>query len=816
MLLTNLKIIFRSLIKQRVYSFINILSLFIGLGSFFIIYLYVVDELSYDTSFENSDDTYRVLLEENFHGEIQKTGKTPIPLSTTLKSEFPEVKSFTAIGNRPSEVVKVSENGSLRAFNESNVLAVDGNFLTVFPFKLKSGDSNSVLTEPFSIVLTSEMADKYFPNGDPMGKSLTLGEKDPEVFKVTGVLEEIKERTHLEFSLLTSITSYPEVEDMKWSWIFNILTTYVQLEPGTDPEFVNSKFPGIVQKNLPATFNKIRLSFDEFMNEGGKWKYELQPLEDIWLHSDGIGNPLGRLGDIKYVLVFSLIGLFLLFVACINYINLATALSARKSKEVGLYKTFGVQNGALFKQLMVEPFMFSFFALFLSFIAVSLSIDYINQIIDKELSVGSISDPYVFLPLLAIVSITSLLAGFYPAYKFTTVNPIEVLKSNDFSGRAASGKKAFDLRKPLVIFQFVLSNVLFASALIVGDQLDLLQEADVGFDKENVILISNADKLGNNVDPFINKLKSQTFVENISISSSLPSKNFHSNWYTPEESSVDNVEITSALVDENAIPLLAIDLIKGRTFSKDMNERRTIIINNTLAKNLKWEDPIGQKIVAGDDGAFEVIGVVKDFNYVSLREKIKPFAFFHYSSNLLSTGEKYISIKVKGDNWAPIISEIETTWLDFSGSIGLEYTFLKEDYNLQYRGEQNVNAIVNYFTILCIVVACLGLYGLVAFSVQKKQKEVGIRKVLGASASSVVNLFLKEFIVILCISLVIAIPITYFLMAEWLNNFEYRTNINFTNFLFAGIVTILIAVLTVVFKTYRAAQSDPAKMLKYE
>ncbi|MFT7032462.1 MAG: putative ABC transport system permease protein [Cyclobacteriaceae bacterium] len=816
MLITNLKIIFRSFLNRKLYSFINILSLFIGLASFLIIYLYVVDELSYDKFYEKSDRTYRVLLFNNYHGEDETSPKTPIPLGNTLQTDFPEVETVTTIATPSGDVVKVLSDYGEKVFNQSNILAADSNFFKVFSYSLKSGDANSALKEPYSIVLTNEIAEKYFPNKEAVGQTVVIGESQPQVYKVTAVLDEIKYNTHIKFGVLTSLNSYDVLEDMKWSWMFNIMTTYVVLKKGSDPAFVTAKFSGMVQKYLPATFKKLYLSFDEFIAGSGIWKYELQSLEDIRLYSAGIGNPLGPMGDIKYVYIFSLIGVFVLIVACINYINLATALSARKSKEIGVYKTFGAQNKELFMQLMIEPFIYNFLALILSLIAVSLTIGYINQIIDRDLSLRTIFDPLLFLPFLGIVILTSFLAGFYPAYKFTTVNPIMVLKSSDFSNKPKNKRQIFNMRKSLVIFQFVLSNVLFASALIVSDQLQFLQKADVGFEKDNVIIISNGDKLGTNIEPFLNKLMDHTFVESASISSSLPSKKFFSNWYTPKRSEVENVKIASSLVDTKTIPLLGINVVQGRNFSEDINERRSVIINTTLAENLNWEDPIGQKIMAGDDGMFEVVGVVKDFNYVSLREKIRPFAFFHYSSNIGFTEVKYISIKVRGNNWNDNIKQIESMWKEASGLNSLEYSFLKEEYNQQYKGEQNMNVVVNYFTIFCLIIACLGLYGLVAFSVEKKRKEIGIRKVLGASSSSIVYLILKEFATLLFIALLIAVPFTYVVMDGWINSFRYHTDISLDNFLFAGSVTIIISILTVIIKTLKAAELDPSETLKYE
>ncbi len=828
MLRNYVKIAWRNMLRNKTNSIINIAGLAIGLACVILITLYVRDELRFDRFLHNSGRIYQVNIDAVMAGQANYNSNTPPPVGPALQKAFPEIEAYTrfyAYG-MDNEVISNDANSKTQNhFTEKKLLAVDSNFLQVFDYAVKEGDATHCLQQVHSIVLTETTAKKYFGNADAIGKNLVL-DQYREPFTVTAILKDIPAQSTIQFDLLIPIAACPAVKHFSWSWVWRLMNTYVLLNRKTQTDAASikkleSKFPAMVRVQAASAFKRIGQPFDEFLKKGGKWDFHLQALTDVHLYSANIGSPfLTTLGDIKYVYIFSAIALFIITLACVNFMNLSTAQSAVRAKEVGIRKVLGSEKKQLIKQFLIEALLYSFISTLIALALVFLLLPVFNKVAGKTLDFSSIFDSGIWLFVLLLTTLTGLLAGSYPAFYLTSFNPVVVLKGGVFKKSVAN----LLIRNGLVVFQFTVSIALIICTIILFQQLQFTQNKDLGLKKDNVIIIPNAEKMeGSAEETFRQQLTVIPGVVHASISTCVPPKIPFGDDYIPEptgvkESLAKDLSLSSFMVDEEFIPALNIQMLAGRNFSKEYNDSASVIINETTVKQGGWRDALGKYIIypGNNDQRFKIIGIMKDFNTASLRNEVSPFALFHYSSKTYTTPASYVVASIQSGNIKDVMNELESKWKTFAPSVPFEYSFLDKNYEALYNAEQRMGTVFGIFTFLSIAVACLGLFGLSVYTAERRKKEIGVRKVLGASVQSVVNLLSKEFIKLVCIAAVIAFPLAWWTMDSWLRDFAYRISIQWWVFACAGIIALLIAVLTISFQAIKAAVANPVRSLRTE
>lgn len=826
MIKNYIKIAWRNLFRNKANSIINIAGLSIGIACVVLITMFVQDEKRYDRFFKKADRIYQVNLDAVMGGQAAYISNTPPTIGPALKKTFPEIETYTRYFVMGREVISTSNDvAEPKHFTESKFLAVDSNFLEVFDYGFKQGNATSCFVEPHSIVLTETTAKKYFGNADPIGKNLVLDEYS-EPFKVTAVLNDLPTQASIQFDLLIPTSACPPVKRFSWSWIWCQMNTYVVLNKTAaadkqSMQTLEAKFPEMVRTQAATAFKRIGQPFDEFIKKGGKWDFHLMPLTDVHLRSAGISSPfLTTLSDIKYIYIFSAIALFIMVLACVNFMNLSTAQSARRAKEVGIRKVLGSRRKQLIKQFLAEALLYSFISAIIAMFLVALLLPLFNSISGKELVYSTIftSKTWLFVILLTIV--TGLLAGSYPAFYLTAFNPVKVLKGNFFSKSLSS----LFIRNGLVVFQFTVSIALIICTVVVFQQLKYTKQIDMGLKKENVVIIPNAEKLENNAaQVFRQEIQGIGGVKFAGFSSSVPTANAFGDFYVPEINGVKeplakDIGLSSYMVDESFIPSLNIQLVKGRNFSKEFNDSASVIVNEATVKQIGWKEPLGKFITysGNNNQRFQVIGVVKDFNVESIRSAIGPFALFNLSSKTYRLRTGFIIAKIDDKDIQGTLQQMESKWKQLAPSIPFEYSFLDKNFENLYRADQKQGFVFGVFTCLSIIVACLGLFGLSMYTAERRTKEIGIRKVLGASVESLVALLSKEFIKLVCIAILLAFPIGWWAMNKWLQDYSYHINISWTVFALAGTAAFIIALLTVSFQAIRSALLNPVKSLRNE
>ncbi|MCG8605225.1 ABC transporter permease [bacterium] len=817
-----LKIAVRNLLKHKAYSSINILGLAIGMTSCLLIFLYVVDELSFDRFHEKADSIYRMNWDFKYVNSEGVGSGTPPPLAAALLRELPGVQAATRLYAVSDMIVRYED----RFFNEPDILAADDNFFEFFSFDLLAGDPGTVLTQPQSVILTEETAKKYFGDEPAIGKILTIGEDNTTMFwgpysstfKVTGVVENLPMNSHFHFDFLASMSSFPQVRYFDWSWVWMQVVTYVMVEDNAVLSEFEAKIKEIVATHAPAAFERIGFSYDELMSTGGRWDFVFQPLKDLYLGSANIGNRLGPVGNKTYVLMFTVVAVFILFVAGMNFINLSTARSANRAREVGVRKVLGSVRKNLIGQFLTESVVFSFITMIIALGLAELLLDRFNQISGKTLEL-SLFKPTWLVPFLGALTLSvGVLAGSYPALYLASFQPVRVLK-----GKLAAGMKSQRLRNMLVVFQFAISIGLIVCMAVVQQQMQFLRESDYGFNRESIVVISNENKrLGKQTETFRDRIKSYPEVIDATISTAVPPLSGFQDYYKVQGKSGEQFDLISYMTDGNFLRTLGISLIQGRGFSKEFDESRTVIVNESAVRNLSLDDPIGAKILypsgggGNSDAEFEVIGVVKDFNFAALYVPIMSFALFHESSKSYSLPNSYIAVRLRTDDFEGTLNKFRGEWQVLAPSSPFDYSFLDENFEALYRAEQRLGQLFGIFGGLAIFIACLGLLGLASFTAEKRTKEIGIRKVLGASWPRLVYMLSREFTRWVLAANLIAWPAAFYLMNGWLKNFAYRTSIAWEIFLLAGGAALIIALFTVGTQAIRAATANPVDTLRYE
>ncbi|PRX43044.1 ABC transporter permease [Salegentibacter salegens] len=792
----------RNILKNKGVYGINIIGLSLGLASCLLILLFILDEISYDRYNQKADDIVRIVFKAEIGGEEISEAVVMPPVGPTLENEFPEV--VTAARLKQMNDPSLSYNNKI--YRDFDFAYIDPEFLEVFDLKIIDGNNTNPLEDPNAVILTKKQAKRYFGTENPIGKRLNFEIWDKQ-FTVTAVIEEIPENSHFEFGMFASMNGYEYANST--SWVNSDFHTYLLLKDGAQFKNLEAKLPGIMDKYMgPQIREAVGVSYSEFKDKNRVGLF-LQPLTDIHLNPDFVSSGHLKPGmDIKYLYIFGAVAIFMLFIACINFMNLATAAASKRAKEVGIRKVLGSGQKQLIKQFLTESFLATLIAAILAILLVVFFLPTFNDLAGKSLQVIDLLQFPIVLSTLALIVLVAFLAGGYPAFFLSSFKPIQVLKSR-FS---ASGKSNF--RNGLVVFQFIISAGLILATIVVYQQMAFIQNKDLGYNKDHILVLRDAQLLGEQSDAFKNQILDDSRVKSVSNSSFLPAgaTDINMSGILLDDEYQRRMFIYN--VDEAYIPTLGLELVAGRNFSKEFGaEEHKVIINETAANSLGFhQDPIGKTFTKDtDEGGREltIVGVVKDFHFKSLHREIEPLI-------LMNNPYGGLIVRTNTADVASLLSNIESEWQKFSLKEPFSYTFLDESFNKTYLREQKMGTILSIFTGLTIFVACMGLFGLVTFAAERRVREIGIRKVLGSSVPEIISLLSKDFIKLILISFIIAFPLGYFLMEQWLQDFAYRIQIKWWVFLLAGFLTTLIALITIGFKSYKAASANPIKSLRTE
>ena len=791
-----LRIAARNFKKDSWYSVLNILGLTIGITFSLFLIFYIRDELSFDRYNKKAERIFRI------NSYIQERDKntnwtiTQAPLAATLKKDYPEVEEAARFLSKERTLFRNGDNN----FYEKSVYYADSNVFKIFTYPFLQGDPATALNEPNSIVLSKSEADKYFGKNKPaVGKTLR---SVYDVYKVTGVMKDVPRNSHLRFDILISWASLPKNfnggQD-NWGSFNNF--TYVLLKPGTSAAAFDKKLAPMYDKYMAPLFAQFNV----------RMHYSVQPVTDIHLHSKLEMEP-EEVGSMSYIWIFSAVAFFMLLIACINYMNLTTARSARRAKEIGMRKVMGSDKKQLIFQFLSESVLTALAAVVLSMLLVLLLMPAFNSISGKEFTWRTLFQPFNIFLLLGIGLLTGLVGGSYPAFYLSSFKPMSVLK-----GGLSKASGNINLRRTLVVLQFSTSMVMLICTWIVYAQLSYIRNKDVGFNKNQVMTVTvntGEDERGK-INAMDNDFRSIPGVKNVGTGNSYPSApNLNLNLFRIQTDSgyVDKA-VNCYAIDENFLPVLNIPIIRGRNFENLGDTLHSIVVNQAMVKHFGWKEPIGMRVkFPGDTSGnyLEVVGVVKDFNQKSLYNPIEPLLFFYGPNGNM------IQVKMNTSELKNTITKVENTWKKYFPNLPFEYKFLDEDFNSQYAADQKRGKIFAAFSILTIMITCLGLLGLTAFTTQQKQKEISIRRVMGASISQIVSLITINYLWLALIAASIAFPIAYYFMSKWLKVFPYNDGISIIPFIVSALVIVLTSVLTVMFHSTKAALANPADNLRTE
>ncbi len=800
MLRNYFKIALRNLTRNKVFSFINIAGLAIGLAGFVLISTYIKNELSYDNFHPNAERIFRPVEIQRPPGiDRQDVAVTMGPLAPALLADFPEIENATRIMPIGTTFCRFGEKG----FYEESVAVADEAFFDIFGVNFLQGNPETALVNPNSVVISEEVAEKYFPEGGGLNEVLTLETWAGTMeMTITGIVENYPKNSHLTFRVLASIQ--PFIEKFSWmnSWQSNTLATYIRLKAGAYPTALETKFPDFIERNIPARSWNNNLEI------------YLQPITDVHLHSGHIRFQTYnvRQGSIELVYTFSIIALLILVIACINFMNLSTARSAKRAKEVGVRKTLGTSRGSLIYLFLCESLLVAFVALTLAIGIVMLSAPFFNEISGGRIY-QNFYDYDTFIAELALITlVTGIIAGSYPALFLSAFRPVQTLKGN-FNVNA-SGRSTL-LRKALVVIQFGIAIVLIITTGIVSEQMEYVRQKPLGYNIDQVLYLPiRGDEEAAKIETLREQLLTNPNIRSVAGSAGLRGTSGSQGTRTVAGTNGEvSLMMRISYIDFDYIPTMEMEITSGRNFSRDFatDSSAAVIINETAVSELGWEDPIGKQFEGDDDQVYSVIGVVRDFHYNKMTERIEPVIMYIDPERF-----SYLIAKVNGSNIQDALNHIEATWAAQLPGREFEYDFLNENFSRMYRMEENAGTLVSTFAFLAIFVACLGLFGLASFTTEQKTREIGIRKVLGASIPGIIVLLSREFMKWVGIAAFLAMPVGYLIGKEWLANFAYRADISWTTFLYALLIAAGVAILSVGYQAIRAALTNPAKALRYE
>lgn len=799
---------YRNMRKQGGYVLLNVGGLAIGLTSFLFISLYVINELSYDRFHKNYQNIYSLKVVGRMAGGVLDQAVTAAPMAQAMLKDYPEVLAATRVTRLGAWLIRFGEN----KFNEDGVLFADSTFFSVLDFKLLKGDPKTALVRPRSMVLTQKYAKKYFGNQDPIGQKMIV-EADTILYTVTGVVQDVPDNSHMKFDMLASMSTYPGNANSQ-QWVNHNFFTYIVVKDGTDPAKLQEKFQGMVTKYVGPQIQQILgYSIDDFKKAGNDFRYVLEPLKD--LHLKGATQyGLEPMGSLATVYIFAVIAILILIVAVINYVNLATAKSAGRAKEVGVRKVVGAYKSGLISQFLGESVIIVALATILAVILVYALTPSFNQLIGKQLSAGIFDKLSGIGILIGLVLIVGISAGFYPAFVLASYNPVEVLK-----GTMSPGSMSKRLRGLLVIFQFTVSIVIIIGSIIVYNQLNYMTKKDLGFNKENMIIIRRPDAFWQQLESFRNQLLQIPGVDKVGFSRQVPGTNFNNNaFFNDEDPEKKTYLLEQTQVSFDYPQALGVQLVDGRFFSREYSTDSTaVLLNETAVKSLGLKDPVG-KFVLQPRGPqqfqkLKIIGVMKDFNITSMHKAIEPVCFTVMGGG---GGDQYATVRLTGINIKATIKAIEDKWQNFTTQQPFQYDFFTDTWNNLYSSEMKTGKIFILFSILAILIACLGLIGLVTYITNKRTKEIGIRKTYGASITIVLGLLSKEVLTLILISSLLAYPLAFFGSKYWLEGFASKVNVSPLIYLFATLVVLIIGWLSISYQTVKAAGHNPAKALRID
>jgi putative ABC transport system permease protein len=810
MFLNYLMVAFRNLVKQRAYTLINITGMAIGITCSIFIILFVNHELSYDRFHTKADRIFRVGVRGKFSGTEFNQAITAQPMAQALLSDYPEVRNVVRLREYGDWLVTYGEN----KFHEENMLFADSTFFEIFDFRLLKGDPATVLKEKRTIVLTESMARKYFGNEDPIGKMIKL-ETDTSLFRVTGLMEDVPANSHIHFDAVGSLHTYARPEQE--FWVSHNFYTYILTDGVTPKDTLEDKIQSIINKYVGPQIEEILgMSMDALEEQGDFFGYFLQPLKEIHLNSD-LDYEFEPNGNKVLVYIFIVIAALILIVACINFTNLATAQAVSRSKEVGIRKLVGAQKPMLISQFLFESFILTAFAFGVAAMLVSLLIPYFNNMIQLEVNTAFLASWKIAPLILLFIIFISFLAGSYPAFYLAAFRPIHVLK-----GVVVRGTRGSKIRSILVVLQLAVSILILVGTYITFGQLRFLIHKDPGFDTENILVIRRSDVLKDKMESFKQELLRNPGVVSVSNSNSIPGRTFSNNAIFVEERGTNSTYLTwQSWVSFDYDKVFSLKMVDGRFFSRDIStDSSGIVINQAAIKSLDLKEPVlGQRLLvpSGPQSfkASPIIGIVEDFHFQSMHTSIGPMSFLLMPGNW----EGYIPVKLTGKNMQESVDFVRETWESFTTEYPFDYFWMSDDYARLYDTEKKTSSIFVAFTIISLIIACLGLIGLISFTAVQRTKEIGVRKVMGSSSEFIVRLFFKEIGILVAIGTVLAAPV-YFIVNNWLQNFAYHipfSLIRFTGILLAaGIITLILSWISVGGITISASRRNPADSLRYE
>jgi putative ABC transport system permease protein len=795
----------RSFKRQRAYIIINIIGLATGIACSLLIALYVINEASYDHFNLKKDRIYRVILNGKIGGQEITGAFTPAVMGPTLPSEFPEVEDFLRMDGVGPTVVEYEQ----QIFTDNEIIQADSSFFNFFTIPVIKGDKDNLLNGPHKVVLSETTAKKIFGNENPIDKQVKIG-SDSIKYIVSGIMADVPSNSHFEASMVTSFMTNPRSKEQ--TWMNNSFSLYLLLKPNTNPATVDTKFNDLIVKYVgPEVQKYLGTTIEEFLKQGNKYRYYLQKLTKIHLDNTVVGG-FKAPSDPKYLIIFGSVAILIVIIAAINFMNLATAQASRRAKEVGIKKIGGSTRGMLITQFLTESFLLAFISLILAIVLILLSLPYFNSLLGTKLALDLFSKWYTIPSIILFTLIVGLMSGSYPAFFLSSFNPYEVLK-----GSAKSSTSNGRLRRILVVFQFAVSILLIVGTLIMNRQIKYMLNKDVGFNKEQLIVIERAHIIGNRMKSFKESVKSLPGVISIASSTALPGRTNNNNGYMMEGRKDETFLMTTSWVDYDFLDTYGMKLDSGRMFSELYStDNQACILNESAMKNFSITDMGKTRVMRpGENGPeyLSIIGVVKNFNFESLRNPIQPYILLLQTENNFWG---YITVRLAQGNFASTIAGIEKIWKEYSSNAPLQYYFLDADFERMYSQEKQNAKMALIFSLLAILIAAMGLFGLTSYTVEQKTKEIGVRKAMGSSITGIYMVISKEIIVLVSVSALIAWPIIYYYAGKWLENFYYKIDISLFSFIAGLAIAMTIALITISYRVIKAAMVNPAQSLKYE
>jgi len=797
---------FRSFKRQRAYIIINILGLSIGIACSLLIALFVVNELSFDRFNAKKDRIYRMVLNGKIGGQEVTVAYSAAVIGPTMLKEVPEVEDFLRMNGVGPTTVEYNK----QTFTEDNIIEADSSFFNFYSIPVIKGDRDNLLNAPRKAVLSESTAKKIFGKENPIDKTIKIG-SDTLLYTISGVMSDVPENSHFAAAVITSFMTNPGSKNP--TWLSNSFSTYLMLKPNSNYKNVDAKLPEMIVKYVGPELQKyMGVSIADFASKGNKYRFYLQNLKDVHL-DPSIQQQFKPASDPKYLKIFGSIAILIVLIAAINFMNLATAQSSRRAKEVGIKKIGGSSRSMLVTQFLSESFILSFIALFIALIFIKVTLPYFNNLLGAHLVLNLFVTWYTVPVLILFSLLVGILAGSYPAFYLSSFNPYEVLK-----GDVKNSMKNGWLRRVLVVFQFSISILLIIGTMIMYRQIKYMLNKDVGFNKEQLLVINRADALGTRVKSFKDAVKGIPGVVNIASSTAVPARNNNDNGYSIEGRKDENFLMQTNWVDYDYLATYDMKMASGRSFSESFTtDKQACLVNESAIKNFSITDFAKTRfMVPGDSGKMEyvpIIGVVKNFNFESLRNPIQPYILRFKTDHVLWG---YLTVRLTGKNVTGTIGSIEEKWKEFIPNNPLQYYYIDADFEHMYIQEKQNAQMAVIFSILAIFIASLGLFGLTSFTVEQRTKEIGVRKAMGSSIASIYIVISREVIALVSISALIAWPLIYYIGHKWLENFYFRINLGVFSFVAGLTIALGIAILTISYRIMRAARVNPAQSLKYE